>query len=80
MLTHAECTDHLHMMCRFCGELFGLGNNHTKYKSKGYQQSNNGAPQQLQYNSMVHYGTGMMHPNSNGIVANGNFTYDENGY
>lgn len=78
---------------KFCGELFGLGNNHTKYKSKGYQQSqsqgvggnnnnnNNsgsGNQQQLQYSTTVHYGTGMAQlPGGNASIPNGNFTYDD---
>jgi hypothetical protein len=68
---------------RFKGELFGLGSNHTKYKSKTYGQNNgsngsNGAQQQqqLQYSTSVHYGTGGM-SGHNQTMAPGNFTYDE---
>ncbi len=44
---------------RFKGELYGVGSNHTKYKSK-YQPSNNSTsngngPYQLQFSSSVHY-------------------------
>eukprot|EP00598_Pedospumella_elongata_P006391 CAMPEP_0184967254 /NCGR_PEP_ID=MMETSP1098-20130426/689_1 /TAXON_ID=89044 /ORGANISM="Spumella elongata, Strain CCAP 955/1" /LENGTH=338 /DNA_ID=CAMNT_0027488679 /DNA_START=127 /DNA_END=1143 /DNA_ORIENTATION=- len=67
---HGNCDD-----AKFKGELFGLGTNHTKYKSKSYgQQNNNGAAQQLQYSTSVHYGTGT---HTNQTVAPGNFTYDE---
>lgn len=68
---------------KFKGELFGLGSNHTKYKSKTYGQNNgsngsNGAQQQqqLQYSTSVHYGTGGM-SGHNQTMAPGNFTYDE---
>ena len=40
---------------RFRGELFGIGSNHTKYKSKGYPNTSSASsqPQQLQYNPAV---------------------------
>lgn len=62
---------------KFCGELFGLGTNHTKYKSKGYNNSTGSGPHQLQYSSSVHYGLGMS-GNSN-VIASQNFSYDESG-
>lgn len=50
---------------KFRGELFGIGTNHTKYKTKNYSASNNGGPaanvmsspqqSQLQYYNNVHY-------------------------
>lgn len=62
---------------RFKGELFGLGSNHTKYKSKNYGQSNgNGGQQQLQYSTSVHYPMGM-NGHNNQTMAPGNFTYEE---
>lgn len=73
---------------KYCGELFGLGTNHTKYKSKGYNNNSGGSngtsngPQQLQYNSAVHYGLGMTAGPGGGnssMVSAQNFTYDENG-
>lgn len=67
---------------RFRGELFGLGTNHTKYKSKaagGASGAANGATPQLQYNTSVHYPHAP--PVSMGQLAangsNGNFAYDE---
>jgi len=69
---HGSCDD-----AKFKGELFGLGSNHTKYKSKSYGQSNNGAAQQLQYSTSVHYGTGVNGHTNQTMVAPGNFTYEE---
>lgn len=80
-LTHVvvfACTSLCSAPHRFKGELFGLGSNHTKYKSKTYGQSNgsngNGA-QQLQYSTSVHYPVGMNGHNQ--ALAPANFTYDE---
>jgi hypothetical protein len=33
-----------YFFCRFRGELFGLGNNHTKYRVKGFQQATPAPP------------------------------------
>lgn len=64
-------------MCRFKGELFGLGSNHTKYKSKSYNANNIGAQQQqLQYSTTVHYPSGV-NGHGNQTMAPGNFTYEE---
>lgn len=68
---------------KFKGELFGIGNNHTKYKSKNYSQSQNSngnaaQQQQLQYNSTVHYPAGSSGAGNN-MVSSSNFTY-EDGY
>lgn len=62
---------------KFKGELFGIGNNHTKYKPKnnGNGSSNNQHPQ-LQYSSTVHY-PHTPQLNMNQIAANNNFGYDE---
>lgn len=67
---------------KYCGELFGLGTNHTKYKSKGYQQGGGGQQnQQLQYNSSVHYGSNNSAPaGGQQQMQNGqnmSFGYDE---
>lgn len=87
---------HMNNTCdetKFRGELFGLGNNHTKYKPKGYgvqgqggsnnsvnSTSANGAPT-LQYSSSVHYGTNN-HSIPSGTVHQGssnNFGYGDDG-
>jgi len=62
---------------KFKGELFGIGNNHTKYKPKnnGNGNSNNQQPQ-LQYSSTVHY-PHTPQLNMNQIASNNNFGYDE---
>jgi hypothetical protein len=65
-----------HPLCRFKGELFGLGSNHTKYKSKTYGQNNGNGAQQLQYSTSVHYPTGM-NGSANQTMAPGNFSYEE---
>lgn len=64
---------------KFKGELFGLGTNHTKYKSKYSSNNGNGGstgqgPQQLQYSNTVHYGN---HAIMNGVQSAG--TYGEEG-
>ena len=84
---NSECDD-----SRFRGELFGLGNNHTRYKSK-YSNNMNGSnhnlsstssgaagPQQLLYSSAVHYGTQQL-PSNNTIATGGNaFMYEDSQY
>ncbi len=77
----------MHLCVRFRGELFGLGNNHTKYKPKGgagganhngNQQS--AAAPQLQYSNTVHYPHApqlSMNQISASNGSNGNFGYDE---
>ena len=74
---------------RFRGELFGIGSNHTKYKSKpapysssssnGQNNSttNSNGQQQLQYATSVHYASGSGMNGHNQTMAPGNFTYDE---
>ena len=64
---------------KYRGELFGLGSNHTKYKSRPYGSSNAGSgsanggsgglsghghSQQVQYNAAVHYPQGPLHHSS----------------
>jgi len=65
---------------KFKGELFGLGNNHTKYKSKPYvaNSSVGSIPQQqqLHYLSSVHYPKGAS-SHGNTTVAMGAFAYEE---
>ena len=82
-------TKHLSGNCddsKFKGELFGLGTNHTKYKSKGYSiqgaggstnsinssggSNTNNNAPTLQYNSSVHYGTNN-HSIPNGSIHQG---------
>jgi CCR4-NOT transcription complex subunit 7/8 len=75
---------HFNSVCddsKFKGELFGLGANHTKYKSKYNQNNNNnnnnsnsGQPQ-IQYSTNVHYSTSSVHNHQ--TMAPGNFTYEE---
>ena len=69
------------IIIRFRGELFGLGTNHTKYKSKSYNNmpTNPSQPTQLQYNNAVHHPNNNI-PNNNITVGGGNgnnFGYDE---
>jgi CCR4-NOT transcription complex subunit 7/8 len=61
---------------KFKGELFGLGNNHTKYKPKNGNGSNNNQQPQLQYSNTVHY-PHTPQLNMNQITQGNNFGYDE---
>lgn len=52
---------HMNSSCddsKFRGELFGLGTNHTKYKSKGYNSSTGGSSSATPgtFSSAIHYG------------------------
>mmetsp|Transcript_14200 Transcript_14200/g.19424 ORF Transcript_14200/g.19424 Transcript_14200/m.19424 type:complete len:387 (-) Transcript_14200:186-1346(-) len=75
---------------KFRGELFGLGSNHTKYKTKGYSASSGSSssssstgPQQLQYNPAVHHPLGSalsVNNNNNNVLqtaGGAGFGYDE---
>lgn len=74
---------------KFKGELFGLGNNHTKHKAKTYVSNNGGnggnanssantvlgsSPQQLQYYNNVHYPPQQA---SHTHIASGGYGYTE---
>lgn len=62
---------------KFRGELFGMGTNHTKYKSKPYTSSggngsgSGGGSQQMQFSSNTHFGTSNIHHMTSGYM------YDE---
>jgi len=62
---------------KFCGELFGLGNNHTKYKPKNHNGNNNSQQPQLQYSSSVHYPHTPQLSMNQISQGNSNFGYDE---
>eukprot|EP01038_Epipyxis_sp_PR26KG_P007949 gene7949-10785_t len=70
---NGQCDD-----SRFKCELFGMGNNHTKYKSKPYPNNSNASsqPQQLMYNNAVHYPISGNIPV--GVQGGNGFAYDEN--
>lgn len=70
---------------RFKGELYGMGSNHTKYKTSKYQGNNNGNGNnngmaiphpQLQFSSMVHYPPSLQ-MNITQSPATSNFGYEE---
>jgi hypothetical protein len=64
---------------RFKGELFGVGTNHTKYKSGKYSAPISSLPPSLQFSSSVHYPAAMPAALSNACSpAPGNFGYDDN--
>eukprot|EP01036_Dinobryon_divergens_P033184 gene33183-42914_t len=67
---------------KFRGELFGIGSNHTKYKSKGYPNTSSASsqPQQLQYNPAVHHpqGSAILNGAQPAMPASGSgFGYDD---
>lgn len=70
------------LLRRFKGELFGVGTNHTKHKTKypsttslnGMTQ--NGYPA-LQYNSAVHYPPSLSGTMMHNAAAGNNFGYEE---
>ncbi len=69
----------LNYFYRFKGELFGVGSNHTKYKSK-YPVNNAAAssgPPALQFSSTVHYPANLAALPITHSPAPGNFGYEE---